>query len=305
MKTIIRISAFCFLLSALPGRAELTATLYPGYTFAPTEAVSIAKLNRLGRPVVVVMGTLSGTSALGPGTVVGTHLNATVVGWGTNGLYLGSGNNLMVSAANLAGTGLKASAPHTLAVNVDNARVIWDATGTNLTVNFTNYTLLTALTNGDVFTFYSVSTNASNRYGTNPAMRTVTYSTLLTSVSNALVLPGFTSGESNLVAGACINMAHGLTALVAGTNAAVTPRWVRTVLVCKTNDNGWLAGDELDAAGTTWDRPADGCPINWGANATNVYVVSVATRVRMLNRDTGEDDFSTLGRWKVKVICQP
>lgn len=66
-------------LLATVAQAQLTATVSPGYQFAPGEVPTSSTLNLLGEPSIQIQGTVSGTVGLAAKSVSGDHLMDSVV----------------------------------------------------------------------------------------------------------------------------------------------------------------------------------------------------------------------------------
>jgi hypothetical protein len=115
MKRLILLMAVIALVTSCPTWAQITATVRPGYTFAPNERLTLDKLNLLGQPVIEVSGTLGGTNVgLAANTVSGTMLMDSVVGNATlqwlsttpRGLAVNLIGHSNVSGGSLLGTNI-------------------------------------------------------------------------------------------------------------------------------------------------------------------------------------------------------
>lgn len=156
-------------------------------------------------------------------------------------------------------------AAHTAPTNADSL-VLWDSvSGTNrqlpLINLYSNATWATSIASTDAFpavvagVVSTVPVSALSNY-----VRTV--------VSNYVVSSAvkFTSGDSNLVDGAVIDVAHGL---------GGQPDLARALLICTNADNGYAVGDALDPLSINGANDAP--PFAWGANTTNVFLYCSST----------------------------
>jgi hypothetical protein len=281
------LSAFCFLLSAF---GQLTTVVYPGYTLQPGERITIDKLNLLGSPTVVVSGTSTGsviaagsitsssitTNAFDQLTILGgyngTTASAIRVNYNTNDFYLFS-----------TGLGYKTNSIADIDI-ATNAAIAWSklALSTNI-IPQTNLPL-------------SLNSNILHGTGTNgtPVAVTVGNGLILSnntmSVSNSL----FTTAEYSIATGQLVNTNHGLGA---------TPTFVRWVLVCKTNDLGYAAGDEVPAMQFT----ASGYPVfSEGGNSTNIFLGCERTTPTTVTKSGSDLNTAvTIVRWRVKGYAKP
>jgi hypothetical protein len=108
----------------------------------------------------------------------------------------------------------------------------------------------------------------------------------------------YTSAEFALVDGICINELHGFTAV---------PKFVRGVLVCQTDNNGYVAGDELDIAFVNnQDNDDDRNPFSLSCDDEKVCVVCddiTNNRIRSKATPSATAVLSTMVAWKVKVYA--
>lgn len=257
--------------------ADLTVTVYPGYTFTSSETPTTSKLNRLGRPSVYVTGTLSGTNVLGNETVAGNHLNSNIVG--SNMTFDGSSpRKLVVSnagigpvqlTASVAGAGLAGGAGTALSVLVDSNSIINTgdvlALNTNLTPAYLPW-VTNALIGGTAY-----FTNASI---TIPSGWWVSNKTLIVPP-----VPAKYAGTNAMVAaGEAATFTHGLSG---------RPQTVLVSLVCTTNDaaTGYVAGDEITlGAVSTSNQPLLGATVS-----SNSVVVrrNSDSSFRLVHKTTG------------------
>lgn len=282
MKTtlLILLSAFCFLLSA---HADLTAIVTPGYTFSSTEHADTSKLNRLGNPSIVITGTVGGTNAgIGAATINGTMMVDTFVD-GTNITWnsasprrlkiVDGGVGVTQISSNIAGLGLTGGS------------------GTNLNVAVhTNGWL--SIYNGKL----SVTTNGLGIEAINGLTNVInTLSSNMT--STVLSNQTFTSLDYSIVAGVVANTNHSL---------GVKPKFVSWVLVCVTNDLGYVVGDEV-APGSFMMQDAQLPMFAWGANTTNVFLIKSAQAgdQQIARKDTGVAGDWTATNWKARCYARP
>jgi hypothetical protein len=198
-------------------------------------------------------------------------------------------------------------ATHTAPTNLD-ALLIWDATaGTNRQTTLiglqTNLPAATTFTNTDSFAFLSTVTNANNPFGTNNTLKRITLAQVQAYVTNTLTggtnqiaytnqLPvTFTSGESNLVTGSAIDVAHGL---------GGTPQSVRFVLVCKIAQKGYSIGDEVESA--AW-HTAGTTTSAGGANSTNVFLTMGSATPNIYDKGSASDSPVTAIDWRLKAYA--
>jgi len=188
---------------------------------------------------------------------------------------------------------------HTAPTNNDKL-LIWDSTAnTNryltLAGLMTNPPTADGITNTDTFLIWSTATNAGNLYGTNPTLAKVSLSGLsnfvATVVTNVFGAARFTSSESNLVTGVVADVPHGL---------GGTPQEVRWVIVCKTNDVGYVVGDEVPA---DMVELGEGYMLGGGANATNVFASLQNAGFTLNNKASGATEPALATRWKAKAYA--
>ena len=119
-----------------------------------------------------------------------------------------------------------------------------------------------------------------------------------TNTGNTLLFTSFTSQEFTLpavgVGGVVANVAHGF---------SKTPADVRWVLICKTNNVGYIVGDEVDVNGLLSGQPLVFCN---GANSTNVFLIMNNTGgPQIINKTTFNNSSITMGSWKAKCYARP
>ena len=282
MKTtfLILLSAFCFLLSA---HADLTAIVTPGYTFSSTERADTSKLNRLGNPSIVITGTVGGTNAgIGAATINGTMMVDTFVD-GTNITWnsasprrlkiVDGGVGVTQISSNIAGLGLTGGSGTNLNVAVH----------TNGWLSIYN-DQLSVTTNGLGIEAINGFTNAVNTLSSNMT------STVLSNQT-------FTSLDYSIAAGVVANTNHSL---------GVKPKFVSWVLVCVTNDLGYVVGDEV-APGSFMMQDAQLPMFAWGANTTNVFFIKSAQSgdQQIARKDTGAAGDWTSTNWKARCYARP
>lgn len=286
---VAAVSVWC-----LPARADLTATVIPGYTFGDlgTDRPTAAKLNLLGMPIVIITGTIGGTNAsIAAGSINGTHFADSVVDNRTVEFTNSSPRAIQIKASgvnvgelstNVAGLGLGGGAGSALSNKVDGTFLAIIGDVMTVTSNLTPRQIL--MTAGNLLGGFG--TTATN----------ITLGTGLAIHGGALVLSNFTSIEYSVAAGAIANTNHSL---------GTTPRRVFWVMVCKTADVGFVPGDEEPAS--SFYRDASGTSIfAAGANATNVYAaMRTSTPIHVVRKDTGASDSITDSRWRLKCYAFP
>lgn len=294
-------------LAPLAAWGQLTATVTPGYSFAPGEFPTTATLNLLGTPTIQIQGTISGTVGLGARSVSGDHLMDSVVDNVTLDFKPTSPRELEVKSGGISagqigygqvyGTNI-ASATIT-ASNIGPAQVY----GTNIaqaTINYTNIQAGGVLgTNIGNATVTSTNIAAGAVYGTNIDNGSI--GTGLQKVGNVISATTTIAASST----ASIPGAGTLTALTVTHGLPSTPGYLRVVLVCQTADGSFSAGDELDGAGFYRFNSGSG-PFSLGpmfsawANATTANVAF---------NNTGGDGFLhwegqpplVPANWKIKL----
>jgi hypothetical protein len=109
-----------------------------------------------------------------------------------------------------------------------------------------------------------------------------------------LPVNSFTSQEYALTAGVVADVAHGLS------NAPGDVKWV---LVCKTNDAGYEAGDEVDVSSMLSSQPP---AFAKGANSTNVFLImNNAGDPLMIDKTNHVQTPISLPSWKAKCYAKP
>jgi hypothetical protein len=310
--------AFCFLLSTLALRADLTAVVTPGYQFPVEGAVAPTYdlLNLLGQPTVTIHGTVglgggSNSISLTPGSVCGNQLcdglpDGITMGWNAN-----NPRQLQVLAAGVGGI---MTSNGTFWLNIDQN---YFAMSTNTVAN-TNDTTGSIYINWLTLRANSVSdVNIKANAGIQPSKLGLSANALawgqpsggLTNVpgQNLLLGPQFavatvTNGNlsgpgltlagqplftSTQVAvsgsGTILNQAHGF---------PYVPQ-CRAVLVCTTGEYGYAAGDE-ETIGTG----------SYGANAVNVWFTrDTSGTIVLRSKTTGADCIINNGHWQVKMYA--
>jgi hypothetical protein len=277
--------------------AELTATVYPGYTLSANERPTTAILNLLARPSVTVSGTLGGTNVgLAANSVSGAMLMTSVVDDDTIEFFNNGGStairlkayNTGTNAidANLAGLGLGGGDGFALSNKTDNV---------SLTITNDVLTLMTNLS----ATYLNVASNGVVVGTSTNRGQTVDIGVF----ARILATNQYASSEISLNAGVAtvlLNAAHGL---------AMTPTQVRGVIVCQTSDAGYAVGDEVDMIacggvenGESFER---GDVFAFGANATNVFCVQSVYYMYVANKSTTNPTQLVHSRWKAKIYARP
>lgn len=95
------------------------------------------------------------------------------------------------------------------------------------------------------------------------------------------------SPELTIVASSAIEHAHGLT---------IAPSYFRAVVVCKTAEDGWAVGDEVDFSTNGSD---DGTPVYANATQVGVLCPSGLAFVKK-SAPNGSQSNITLGNWRLK-----
>lgn len=265
----------------LPCSAEITATVYPGYQFSANERPTAAQLNLLGRPTVLVSGTLGGTNvALAANSVTTTMMSDTLPG---SNLVWGAGSPRVLVIADdgvttnqlhsgVAGLGLSGGSGTALRVNVD----------TN-TITITNDVVTLNLT-----TFSNLVNAVAN------VTNIVTFT-----VTNYVNTNQFSSYPYPLSSGLVVNTNHSLPR---------TPRNVRAVFVCQSADQGYVPTDEVDVQSVNGVLGQDTQSVTIGGNATNVFAIVSATAFGNLyfhHKTTGADAELDDTKWLLRIDAQP
>jgi hypothetical protein len=279
IRTVVVLVVTAILLIPQECPAPLTATVRPGYVYGAGERPTTSTLNRLGLPSVEVTGTVDGTAGITAGTVTGTLLSDSVVDNRTVEFTNASPRKIQVKASgidiweiapNIAGSGLRGGGGTNLSVAVDGTFI--------------------AITN-DVLTIgLAAFTNLINIISSNAAQNVVTSYT----ATNA-----FTSGEYTLVNGEVALTNHPW-----GNTNGIVPTFVRWVLVCKTNEHGYIAGDEFGV--DTSEHDGSSTTFAGGGNATNLFLaVGSVSNIRGRHRTTGSAVTLNPVRWTAKVYARP
>ena len=116
-------------------------------------------------------------------------------------------------------------------------------------------------------------------------------------VTSALARPRFVSTDQALPsAGAVLDVAHGLGA---------KPFHIRWELVCQTSDQGWTAGDAMDAmAAVDADNNCPFTPHVDVGDTTNVSILRSAQALYVMTKGTGAYNTITAGNWRLRAICE-
>lgn len=315
----------------------LTVTLVPGHVVVEGVEQTAAMLNALGRPVLVVEGTI-GASEIADGSISFAKLNPNFIIGGTVGSDVSFSDFVIFGDVSAGATRVM-----TLG-NFYNALL-----GTTVTT-FGNIAI-------DTITYYDLGAGAPRRLTlanfleqcvTQPADLTTTAAgdrVLVADISEAdgsqaksvqisKLLPVIHSGyDVNPVSGVVVNnqgLVTGLTSDVsalkkteaialptaAGDANATSmshtfgriPDLVLVRLQCQTTDAGWDAGDEIDIGAVLWDSGG-------GSDLNHPYIVkaeSAAVKIIrpigtsggfIAHKDTGADTAFTPANWKAYVIA--
>ncbi len=327
------VSAFSVQPSAF---ASLSAVVTPGYQFPLDGSVvpTPTLLNLLAEPTIQIYGTIGGSNTLAPGSVTGASLSDNLPDGGVLSLPLGAtmgwnANSPRQLAVNCAGlvNGLGG-----ITVNVSSNQLYLNV-DTNLLALMTNSLPNTNSWTGSIYTNwltikpfsltdFQISPTAgiqpfklldatntftiggANQQGTNAwfgqefMVVTDLAGCMLPQPTNprpTLHLNTYTNLFNFVAAGVVGNVTHGF---------SNTPASVRWVAICQTADNGYLAGDEVNAEALSDDH-AYGHYIA-GANATNVWLVGLNTyNVIIWNKTNGASATLTTANWKFKVYARP
>lgn len=288
------------LLIGITADAQLTVSVTPGYRFNSSENITLSKLNSLGQPTVSVAGTVTGSS-LAAGGVDAIHITTnatdrvTILGGydGTSDTRLRVSYDTNTMAVNAAGLGVKSNS--VTATQLATSAVGAAQLATNSVSAYhlaTNFAI--ALTN--------LPTGVTNRMlwaDTNGQWQLLTVGPGLVITNNTLTPTNnttFVSGEYPLATGRTATN-HTLGAL---------PATVDWVLVCKTNDVGYTAGEEIPIRSFS-DANASAFATG-GASSTNVFFVmsTPASTLYVVNGTNGTANANpTAARWRVKCYAKP
>jgi hypothetical protein len=274
--------------------AELTATVYPGYTLSANERPTTAILNLLARPTVSVSGTLGGTNVgLAANSVSGAMLQTSVVDDNTIEFFNNGGSTAIrlkayntgtnAISSNLAGLGLGGGDGYALSNKTDNA-----------TITITNDVLTLKSNLSPVYLQWVTNTLlGAATYGTNANL---TVGSGIHIQNNAVALRQLETAEVTLSpSGILLSTNHGL---------GLTPSWVKAVFVCKTNDLSWNAGDEVGMDSVY--NSAGATTLTVSANATSITVYgAVNTSSFAMIQSNGLGANVTTARWRLKIYARP
>lgn len=342
MKTLLKILtlAVCVCLCPSVSRATLSATVTPGYQFGSSEVPTIATLNQLGQPSILISGTVDGSTGLTPGSVNGALLADSVVDGLTTAYNGSSPRAIYVLPGGLVNTNAIVVSGGYLSLLVDTNyfRLATNSIANSNSISSTGNTNWITLKAGTL-TDTNLSTNAAinpNKLallsysllgslgGSTNGLSTGTATNILIGSSLRILTETNQSGAwSNVVQtlevntnrmftsglfsftnnGTSASAAHGLGL----TNA---PRTVRWVLVNQTAEAGYSPGAEIDAA--TLSDTSHNNFTRQGADATNVWFVarSTAAAVEMINltnstTTTAASSGGVLSNWKLKAYVWP
>ena len=286
--------------------AQLTATVEPGYVFSPSERPSSATLNLLGHPTIKIAGTISGSVGLAAGTVHGEHLAGDVVdgitiqfnpsmqlevrpgGITPERIAFGGVNGTNIGSATIISTNIAEGGIH--GTNIGNGEITTD----NLAFGAVNGTNIGSAT--------IISTNIAEN-GINP-----------TNLNSAQIGEGLVIEDNVLKAVGLIHVSSSTAAIpsFSTTTPALTvthglgmvPRYVRVVLVAQSNNQGFVTGDEIDAAGCYEYNDNDGV----FTRGPQFSAYASATTVNVRYHNTGGDPWVNWqgllldpSAWRIKV----
>jgi hypothetical protein len=279
MKKLIAILSFIGW--TLNVHADLSATVYPGYTFAPGDRPTVAQLNALGRPTVYVSGTIGGTnSGLAADSITGTMLDSSTY------------DNVTIDKTNGAlrvkQSGIR---NYQIYTNIFDTSSAIDPGGTTIRWN-------------PDWNFLAISNNQA----------TIRTSIVTTAVSAGLRSSTFTYSNQTSVPSAANaqSVNHGM---------GTTPSWWRVTMVCTNADLNYSAGDEVDLSafsvfgvgfsGNSVFSPAFVTYIDSGGTPAIVArrcassISSVAVTMYGLNKTTGDYEAITTASWNLRFRVRP
>lgn len=268
--------AFCI----LQCQADLSVVVTPGYTFSSNERADTSKLNRLGQPTISIVGTIGGTNAgIGAATIDGTMLkdafvDGTNITWNTAGprqlKIVDGGVGVTQIGSAIAGFGLLGGSGTALRVNID-SNTITSGTdgdtltlGTNLTPARLAWTTNTLLGGTPFYTNAAISLPTGWYVDTNKALV-------------ATVATKYTGTNINLSAAGVATFTHGLAAI---------PSVVQLALVCTNAENGYVAGDVVDAASFDISGSEQPFSVSWDATAVTVRANDGST-LQVIHKTSG------------------
>lgn len=222
-------------------RGDLTARVYPGYTFVAGQRVTVDQLNRAATPTIVIVGTLDGTNVgLSAGSVNLTMLAADIY------------DNVTIDTTNGTSFRVKPSGIRNLQLytNMFDGSSAIDPGGTTIRVN-PDWNFL-AISNNTLTIRTQIVAAALDNLMTNlqPSQIQLDTSAVIvgdanargTAVSVGTLLNNSANTYSNSAAipsaGGTAPFSHGM-----GSN----PSWVRVTVRCTSADNGYASGDEVEA----------------------------------------------------------
>lgn len=253
--------------------AEITATVYPGYQFSPNERPTVQQLNLLGRPTILVSGTLGGTNvALAANSVTTTMMSDTL-----------PGSNLVWDASSPRKLVIEDGGVNTNQLNADVAGLgLSGGSGTALRVNVDTNTI--TITNDVVTLNLTTFSNLVQTLATNIAQYVVT---------NWINTNRFISFLTPMASGQVINTNHGL---------GTTPTHFWANLTCLTNDGDYVVGDVISTQ--VIEGSAERSTISVTANSTNMLVGWNGVMIAP-SKESGGDSGLTGVRWSVQVFAEP
>jgi len=241
-----------------------------------------------------ITGSIGGTNAgLSAGSVSGTMLMDSVVD-NVTVQFVGSPRGIQVMDAGInidqinsaiAGNGLGGGSGAALSNKTD-----------NVTITITN-DVLTLCSNLPV-RYLAWTTNTllgASTYGTN-ANLSLSSDFRLETNTLSIVYSTFVSGEYAFdIAGTIVNTNHSL---------GTTPTYVRAVLVCKTNDLSWTAGQEVGIDCVY--NSGGGVPFNIAASSTQISMsANTAYNSYAMIKSDGNGNLITTVRWRLKIYARP
>lgn len=289
-RKFLYLSFLCaLLLNPLALRADIIATVYPGYVLSDGETITVDILNQLGTPTVSVTGTLGGTNvAIGANTISGTMLTDTVVD-GTTITFNASAPRALQVPSTALGMGLYGGSGATIHVKPDKSTVTTNSSGQLALVAYANSVM-------------GATTNAT------PTPTNLVLSPYFTTQGNAtnytLAPVQFISTNINVIPdGTNVNFPHGL---------GTTPAWVRVVMLCTTADTatGYAVGDEIPSDLFTTGDVSGALSHAFGVicNSSNVCIIRNGVATLQTMRKTTGITYTTVtssSNWRLKIYARP
>lgn len=287
-KQILKIMLAGFaLFCGYSSRADLSAVVTPGHTFTQNDftnsASVIAALNAGAQPTIQIVGSVGGSNSVAPGSITLVQLSSSILDAKTLN-FGGAGGTIQIAAQGVFTNNLNTndwswplSQPSPASPVKLNFDAMWFLT------NSAGLAINPAAFNPQEFSTNNGTLNLNldpNYFGTN---------------SLGLTLTNFTSSEFTIsdTSGLWQDIPHHL---------GRTPTIINWVFVCKTAENGYSAGDEVNCSSVV--NNTSGQPnFNYGGNSTNVFLVRFQNNsTRLYNKSSGAV-FSIDANWKLKCYA--